>query len=175
MKILFYIFISSFILSCQSLKFAKKETQGERTPQSQVGLAYRGASELIEQIKQGRKSLQKVNLIGGNLSGANLREADLRRADLKYADLTATDLEGGNLAFANLYKAILLRADLEAAILIGADLRGAKMAGANLREADLRGAKFKGTNLSFAYIDSKYRDMIMKSGALNTDKINWVD
>ncbi len=45
----------------------------------------------------------------------------------------------------------------------------------NLTGADLRGATWIGANLAGTYINSKYRDMIMASGALNTDKIKWVD
>ena len=190
MKILFYIFLSSLILSCQSLKFAKKETQGERTPQSKA----RGLESLFEnlnslksglksdlekhaptnQAKKGRsfesKKLQNINMEGKDLTKANFKNADLRGADLSSTNLSGADFRGANLTGAKLNHAILS----------GADFRGANLFKTQMRVADLSGAKMFMTNLtrtdfSMAFIPSKYRKNIMASGALNTDKINWVD
>ncbi len=106
-------------------------------------------AELIKQIKQGKK--------------------DLSKADLRGAELYRVALSGTNLQKANLQKANLVWADLSGADLSGADLSGAFLIYANLKETNLSGA-----DLTKASIDSKYRDKIKNSGALNTDKINWL-
>ena len=45
---------------------------------------------------------------------------------------------------------------------------------AHLTDAELRGADLSWADLAGAIIDSKYRDMIMASKALNIALINWV-
>ncbi len=127
-------------------------------------------AELIEQIRQGKKDLTEANL-----QKANLYKADLTFANLTRADLTEGFLIGGFLIGANLIETNLQMANLAGAKLMGADLTMANLTRAILYKATLTGADFKEANLLYAYIDSKYRDMIMASGALNTDKINWVD
>ena len=76
-----------------------------------------------------------------------------------------TNLKGAILVSIDLRNADFRHSNLSWTFMRGTDLRGAILTGADLTNADLEGA----------IIDSKYRDMIMKSGALNTDKINWVD
>ena len=122
-------------------------------------------AELIIQIINGKKDLAEVDLRGANLVRANLQNTTLNWADL----------DGANLIRANLRRAYMEHATLRGAKLQRANFEGAMLRGADLRGATMTRAKFKGATLIFAYIDSKYRDMIMASGALNTDKINWVD
>ncbi len=109
-------------------------------------------AELINQIRQGEKDLRWADLRWADLRGANLKGADLSKTDLRWADLRKAELEGASL----------YRADLQTA-----DLRWAGLEGATLYRADLTEA--------FMSLTYKYRDMIMRSGALNTDKINWMD
>ena len=109
---------------------------------------------LTEQIAKGKK-----NLLFTDLRGADLVEADLTKADLRKADLYMANLTEANLTEADLHATNFTEADLT-----GANLRGAKL-----------GGDFTEANLNRAIIDSKYREQIMASLALNTDKINWVD
>ncbi len=135
----------------------KKQTKKPVDPTKQA--------ELIKQIRKGKK----------DLAGADLRGANLVRTNLQNTTLNWADFEGAILIRANLRRAYMEHANLRGAKLHGADFEGAILTGADFKGAILTGAKFKGTNLIFAYIDSKYRDMIMASGALNTDRINWWD
>ncbi len=97
-------------------------------------------SQLIAEIRNGRKDLRGVDLSG----------VDLRGVDLSGVDLRATNLYGVDLCGANLSKAILYIADLRRANLRGADLRGANLRDANLRGTNLYGANLYGADLYWA-------------------------
>ena len=67
-------------------------------------------SQLIQEIRNGRKYL-----VGANLSWANLSGTDLSLANLREADLRSTNLIGADLTGANLIKAYLTDADFSGA------------------------------------------------------------
>jgi hypothetical protein len=110
--------------------------------------------DLVQQIINGRRNLERADLRGAVLirrdlrgavlRGADLTGADLRGADLRDADLTGADLRGADLREADLTGAELTGAELIDADLRGADLRLAVLRGADFLEADLRGADLTG-------------------------------
>ena len=130
------------------------------------------SSELVTQLKQGKKNfsgitirnanlsgfdLQKVDFTNANLSGANFKGADLSNANLEFAELTAANFEGANISDAKLVNAILFAANLIGANITGSNLTGADLVGcemycanlwsSNLERADLTGADLTGANL----------------------------
>ena len=103
--------------------------------------------------------LREVVLSGSELCKSTFKKSDLRKAQLDDADLRWTVFDFANLQWANLKDS-----DLREAYFRFSDLRGANLYHNLLIDTDLEGA----------YIDSKYRDNIMDSDALNIEKINWV-
>jgi uncharacterized protein YjbI with pentapeptide repeats len=126
---------------------------------------------ILNRLRSGGISLQKVTWVDMELSGANLAGVSLQNADLTKTRLRSADLQGCNLRGANLYMTQLIEANLhnadlsnarlERTFLSGAKLSGARLQGAtiqtslwgvdlqnaDLREADLSGAELFRTNL----------------------------
>ena len=55
------------------------------------------------------------------------------------------------------------------------DLRGVDLRGVDLSNVYLMFLNLDGVDMEGAFVDFKHYEMIVKSGALNTDKIIWVD
>jgi uncharacterized protein YjbI with pentapeptide repeats len=127
-----------------------------------------------------KSNLRGAQLQGANLEGIMLDSAFLAEADMRGANLRNAVLLGSNLLRVNLAEASLDGADLTGAHLMGANLSRGNLLGASLIEVNLQGANLQGTilagaDLSLAQVDIQWRDMIERSGARNTDKVQWVN
>ncbi len=88
---------------------------------------YERSEELLEAVRQGRRSFGGCTLVQLDLSNANLALLDLRGCDLSGCDARG-------------------------ALFTGADLRGATLRNAYLRNADLRRARLDSATLTDAYL-----------------------
>lgn len=145
--------------------------------QSQRAILKAFASETIASIKS---NLRGAELMETNLEGVQLDNAFLVEADLGGANVRNAIFLGANMLHANLSQANLDGADLGGAHLMNANLNRANLLGANLMEANLVGANLEqailtGADLDHAQIDVRWKDMIVRCGAKNTDKITWSD
>ena len=178
MKILIYIFLSSFILSCESLKFAKKETQEQRTPQSKAGIiknvfvrqqrqrtpkqknrmAIRGFEDLIQNFKRGTgkqlygANLQNANMNGRRMMNTNFEKGDLRGATFEKADLMEAKFFETKMHGAKFKEAKIVNADLRLAKARDADFQKANLSLSVLDGADFRGADFRGARIRTAWL-----------------------
>lgn len=116
--------------------------------------------ELLESLREKRKSFQHVNLsgldlrgidmqrldftgcsfVGARLAGNRMAEGLFNRADFREADLGHCNLEGAHLEHAVLVSANLVEAVLSEARMAKANLRGADLTRAVVARADLSGA-----------------------------------
>ena len=128
--------------------------------------------ELVEQLKQGKKSfsrvrienlelinynLENVDFSGSDLSGAkmegvNLSGANLCGSDLSNADLYGSKLFGTNFMYASLVNVVFTGSNLECANLWHANMKNcyldmAELSGTNLIRANLEGADLFASNL----------------------------
>ena len=91
--------------------------------------------ELLDSLREKRKSFQHKDF-----SGLDLRGIDLQRLDFTGAKFVGARLAGNRMTEANFTRADFREADLAGCRLLGSTLTSASLARANLVEADLTGA-----------------------------------